>query len=388
MLRLVKRFNEQNPDVNVLMQRADWATLYNKLFVAGLGGRAPELFVVHTSALVRFAQAKFIAPIDDLVAGTGGFDISDVDANVWQGAAVDGKHYALPLDVHILGMYYNKRMFREAGVVDGKGEARPPTNREEFLDACARLTRRAEGNTNGAKGADGSPNAEQWGFVFTNLDSNLYNFMRQWDGPFFTPDESRCLLDDPRNVDALTFSVDLIRQKRVAPPPENFDSWVGFRQGKVGMAFEGIYMLADLEKQTDLEFGGAPVPQMGSNKAVWANSHNLCMRAGLNEATRQATWRFMRFLSDNSLDWAAGGQVPVRKSLRATPRFASMTVQSAFATQIPIVNYLPRLPFIFEFQTEYDTAMESALRGTLTPQNALNSATANINAIIARRRQA
>ncbi len=99
--------------------------------------------MVHTSALVRFAQAKFIAPIDDLVSGTNGFDINDVDANVWQGAAVDGKHYALPLDVHILGMYYNKRMFREAGVVDAKGEARPPTNRDEFLDACARLTRRA-----------------------------------------------------------------------------------------------------------------------------------------------------------------------------------------------------------------------------------------------------
>ncbi len=65
-------------------------------------------------------------------------------------------------------------------------------------------------------------------------------------------------------------------------------------------------MLADLEKQTDLEFGGAPVPQMGTNKAVWANSHNLCMRAGLSDAQRQATWRFMRFLSDNSLDWAAG----------------------------------------------------------------------------------
>ena len=382
MLRMVKRFNAANPDVNVLMQRADWATLYNKLFVAGLGNRAPELFVVHTSALVRFAQAKFIAPIDDLATGTSGFDIGDVDANVWAGAAVNGKHYALPLDVHILGMYYNKRMFREAGVVDANGDARPPTNRAEFLDACARLTRHASPTANG------SNVSEQWGFVFTNLDSNLYNLMRQWDGPFFTPDESRCLLDDPRNVDALAFGVDLIRGRKVAPPPENFDSWVGFRQGKVGMAFEGIYMLADLQKQTDLDFGGAPVPQMGTNKAVWANSHNLCMRTGLNDRQREATWRFMRFLSDNSLDWAEGGQVPVRKSLRATPRFASMPIQSAFATQIPIVNYLPRLPFIFEFQTEYDTAMESALRGTLTPQAALQTATSNINAIIARRRQA
>src|SRR5262245_60289160 len=59
MLRLVKRFNQQNPDVHVLMQRMDWSTYYNKLFVAGLGHRAPELFVVHTRAMLRFARAGF-----------------------------------------------------------------------------------------------------------------------------------------------------------------------------------------------------------------------------------------------------------------------------------------------------------------------------------------
>ena len=373
MLRLVQRFNKANPDVNVLMQRADWSTLYNKLFVAGIGHRAPELFVVHTSAIVRFVQANFVSAIDDLITGPNGLDTSDLDANVWQGASVGGRHYSLPLDVHVLGMYYNKRMFREAGIVDARGEPRPPTNRDEFLDACARLTKR-----------EGQP---QWGFVFTNLESNFYNLMRQWNGPILSPDESTCLLNDPRNIDALQFGVDLVRKQRVAPPPENFDSWVGFRQGKVGMAFEGIYMLADLEKQTDLDFGGAPVPQMGLNRAVWANSHNLCMRADLSDAQRQATWRFMRFLSDNSLDWAAGGQVPVRKSLRATPRFQSMTVQSAFASQVPIVNYLPRVPYIFEMMTEYDNDVERGLRGSVSPREALDAATTKINTIIARQRE-
>ena len=59
MLRLVKRFNQENPDVNVLMQRMDWATYYNKLFIAGMGHRAPELFVIHTRAMERFARAGF-----------------------------------------------------------------------------------------------------------------------------------------------------------------------------------------------------------------------------------------------------------------------------------------------------------------------------------------
>ncbi len=375
MLRIVKRFNDLNPDVNVLMQRADWATLYKKIFVAGAGGRAPEVFVLHTNAMVRFAQARFVGAVDDLIAGPDGLNVLDLDANVWQGVEVGGKHYGLPLDVHVMGMYYNKRLFRQAGIVDAHGEARPPTNRAEFLDACERITRK------------GQTGAGQWGFVFANFESNFYTLMRQWGGTFFNDDNSRCLLNDPRNVAALQFGIDMVRKLKVAPPPENFDSWIGFRQGKVGMAWEGVYMLDDLRKQTDLEFGAAPVPQMGIHPAVEANSHNICLRADLNDAQRHAAWRFARFLSDNSLDWAAGGQIPARKSLRATPRFASMTAQYALSAQIPIVDYMPRLPFVFEFVTEFDDALEHALRGSMTAQQALDTATANVNAIIARQRQ-
>ena len=377
MLRLVKRFNQENPGVNVLMQRMDWATYYNKIFVAGLGKRGPELFVVHTRALERFARAGLARPNDDLINGPLGINVNDIDANVWNGAAFGGKHYGLPLDVHAMGMYYNRKLFRDAGIVDAQGEPVPPTNRAEFMNALQKMRR---------PGIGGKP--DEYGFVFTNQEDTVYTFMRQFGGEFFTPDKSRCIMNNPQNVAALQFCVDLIRKYHYAPPPENFDAWIGFQQGKIGMAFEGIYMLADLQKQTDLDYGGAPVPQIGDQQAVWADSHNLCLRSDLRGPELEATWRFVKFLSDNSLDWADGGQIPVRKSLRATPRFQAMAVQSAFARQIPIVTYLPLLPFIFEFQTEFDTAVEKALRGTLTPQAALDLATENINKVIARRREA
>src|SRR5579883_148039 len=108
MLRMVKRFNQENPDVHVLMQRMDWATYYNKLFVAGIGQRAPEVFVIHTNNILRFAQANFVRPIDDLAAQSQA-EVADLDPNVWQGVDVGGKHYALPLDVHAMGMYYNRK---------------------------------------------------------------------------------------------------------------------------------------------------------------------------------------------------------------------------------------------------------------------------------------
>jgi multiple sugar transport system substrate-binding protein len=373
MLRLVQRFNRENPDVDVLMQRMDWATYYNKLFVAGIGDRAPEVFVLQTLAMLRFSRAKFVRPVDDLMEGPGGLNSDLIPANIWNSVETGNTHFGLPLDIWTLGMYYNKKLFRDAGIVDSAGQARPPTNQAEFLAAAQKLTRHG-------------PNGDEWGFVFTNFESNAYTIMRQFGGAFFTPDYSRCVLDNPQNVEALQFCVDLIRKYKVAPPPENFDAWIGFRQGRVGMAFEGIYMLADLQKQKDLDFGGAPVPTIGPHPAVWTGSHNLCLRSDLKGKQLSAAWRFVKFLSDHSVDWAAGGQIPARTDIRNTDRFHAMPVQSAFAREIPIVNYLPRLSFIFEFQTEFNNAVEKALRGTATPQAALAEATANINKVIARER--
>jgi multiple sugar transport system substrate-binding protein len=359
MLQMVRRFNEQNPDVQVLMQRMDWGTYYNKLFVAGLGGRAPEVFVLHTHALPRFAGAGFARPIDDLAED---IDLTDLDSNVWQATNVAGQHYGLPLDVHPLGMFINRGLFREAGVTE------IPQDAASFVAAMRRVK-------------NSGPN--RWGFVIANQESNCYTFMRQFGGEFFTPDGSRCVMNNPQNVQALEYLVQLIREEQLAPPPENFDAWIGFRQGRVGVAFEGIYMLADLQR-SDIDFEAAPVPLLGNQQAVWGGSHNLCLKEGLDERRQEASWRFMKYLSDNSLEWAEGGQVPVRKSQRDTDRFQAMGPQYQFSRQIPYLSYLPQVTFVFEFQSEFNRAVESVLRGRRSAQDALDEATANINRVIER----
>ena len=46
---------------------------------------------------------------------------------------------------------------------------------------------------------------------------------------------------------------------------------------------------------------------------------------------------------------------------------------------------MPQIPFIFEFETEFNYAVEKALRRTSTPQEAFTAATTKVNKIIARR---
>src|SRR5690606_39382779 len=110
------------------------------------------------------------------------------------------------------------------------------------LSALEKLKKAGEGKSD-----------DVWGFVFAWYRTNLYTLLRQFEGELFSEDRSATLINSPENVEALEFAVDLIHERQLAPSPEAFDAWIGFRQGRVGMIFEGIYMLRSEEHTSELQ---------------------------------------------------------------------------------------------------------------------------------------
>lgn len=373
IVKLVRQFNEENPDVQVRVQRIDWNTYYNKVFIAGLGGRSPDVFVVHESVLPRFIHAGLLEPIDRFVSGVQGLPAADFDTNAWCATHSDNRQWGIPLDVHPFGMYCNRTLFREAGLTNSAGDILIPQTREELLTAMKRLTRDTDG--------DGKP--DQWGYVMTTMRMIFQSVMAQNGGALVSNNGRTCRINSPENRETMQFFYDLIYREKVCPKPEGFDSWVGFLQGKAGIVFEGIWMLSELGK-SDLDFIGAALPQIGRQPGVWADSHVLCLSKTVGRRQQEAGWKFIKYLSDHSLEWAQTGQIPVRKSLRAAETFREMKIQNAFAALIPYVYFSPAVPYKLELDTELELAFEKVLRQTATPEEALLTAEENINKIIAR----
>jgi multiple sugar transport system substrate-binding protein len=367
MLQIVRQFNEANPDVRVSMQRMDWATYYNKLMVAAMDGRGPEVFVVHASALPRMHRAGFVSDVRDLF-DSGKIPAGDYEPYVLQQVRYGDAMAGVPLDIHPQGMYVNKAMLASIGL------DHPPTNREEFLRAARELRRDTD--------RDGQP--DDWGFALTMWRNNFQSLVPQFGGRF-VDDKGNADLACPGNVRALEFMGTLAKEHLV-PPPENGLGWVGYRQKRLAMVFEGVYMLGDLKRLNDLPYEGAPMPTIGDHPGTMADSHTLCIRRGISPERRKAAERFIAFLSEHSLEWADAGQVPARRSIRDTPEFRSMQVQSAFARQIPHVMYQPRITSLFEFLLEIDLAVEKVMRGRATPEEALRVANANAQRFIDRDR--
>ena len=374
MEKLVSRFQRENPGIRVDMQIIPWAQYYDKLTLGLAFDKGPQVFICHANRLPEFAQHKAFKPLDSLLGSSEGLPTSDFVEQAWMAAKFENAAYGVPLDCHPIGLYYNRKLFREAGVVDSHGEAAPPRTYEEFIAAGKKLTRDVN--------HDGRP--EQWAFAFTWLHSNWYTFAFQHGGSSLTPDLSRSAMAGDAALAATRQMREIVDVHRVAPRPEGVDAWLGFRQGRVAMALEGIYMLADLEKTANLDYGGAPVPQFGPRRAAWAGSHMICLPARLGPADTPSAWKFVRFLSENSLDWAAGGQVPARKSLIRTERFRRMRVQSAFAGQLSHVSYEPASPSMTEISPFVTAAIEAAMLGLKSPEAAMAEAAARINRVLAR----
>ncbi len=373
MEKIVKQL-ERETGIRVKMQIIPWSTYYDKLVLSLAYGGAPDVFICHANRIAEFARYGVFRPLDDLIQADKGFNSSDFLPNIWKAGQYEGKQVGLPLDCHPQGLYYNLGLFREAGIVDAQGNPKPPETWEEFLDAARRLTKDKDG--------DGRP--DQWGFAFTWLRTNWITFISQHGGSILSPDLKRAVLAESPAVRATQQMCDIINRYGVAPKPEGFDSWMGFRQGRVAMAIEGIYMLSSVEEQKGLEYAGAPVPSFGPRRAVWGGSHMLCMPKDLSPERAQLVWRFMRYLSDHSLDWAEGGQIPVRRSLLNQSRFRRMRVQYAFAKQLPYVVFEPASHKSTEIMPFYDAAIEAALLGIKSPQDALNEAARRIQQVLDR----
>ncbi len=375
MTGMIKQFEQENPDIDVRMQIIPWGTYYDKLTLALAYGGAPDVFIMQAARFPEFASFHTLHPVADVLADAQPpLTEKDFAAVPWHESFYQGTQYALPLDTHPMGLYYNTKLFQDAGIVDTHGRAKPPATLPEFLADAKKLTR----------DTDGSGRPTQWGFAFTFEHTNWLTFADQFGGGIVTPDGRHGAMASPGSLQATHLMCDLIYKYKVAPKPEGIDSWLALRQGKVAMAMEGIYQLSSLKETTGLQFAGAPVPQFGPDKGVWGGSHLLCQPAGIDPAHARAAGRLMRFLSNHSLTWGLGGQIPARVAIARLPQFQDQPVQAQFDREIGYVDYDPQVPKANALNQFADPAIDAALSQMQTPEDAMRDADRRINQVLAR----
>jgi raffinose/stachyose/melibiose transport system substrate-binding protein len=132
----IKEFQAAHPNVTIKSTVLENEAYKAKLTTVTQSGKAPDLFATWGGGVLK-------QQVDaDLVKDLSG-DAADVLPNFTTASLAayqfDGKTYALPYDIGMVGFWYNKKLFSKAGITE------PPATWAAFLDDVKKL--KASGTT-------------------------------------------------------------------------------------------------------------------------------------------------------------------------------------------------------------------------------------------------
>ena len=114
-VKLIEKFEELNPDIDVVMDYSDWSGYWTKLPAQVAGGQTPDVFQMDYAYLSQYAENGVLAELDSYIAD-GSLDMSDVSENVLASGQVNGKTYAISTGTNAPAMLYRKDILDELGL--------------------------------------------------------------------------------------------------------------------------------------------------------------------------------------------------------------------------------------------------------------------------------
>ncbi|MDO5377522.1 MAG: extracellular solute-binding protein [Clostridia bacterium] len=114
-VKLIEKFEELNPDIDVVMDYSDWTGYWTKLPAQVAGGQTPDVFQMDYAYLSQYAENGVLAPLDGYIAD-GSLDMSNVSENVVASGQVKGTTYAISTGTNAPAMLYRKDILDELGL--------------------------------------------------------------------------------------------------------------------------------------------------------------------------------------------------------------------------------------------------------------------------------
>jgi multiple sugar transport system substrate-binding protein len=304
---LIKKFEAENPDITVNQTTFPYADYRTKVAAAIPAGEGPDVVQLFYGWLNDYVEADLITPLP-----TDVFPPQKIRAEFFpmvQAMEKDGAYMALPTAVRSLALFYNKRLFKEAGI------AGPPKTLDELVSIAQKLTKK-----------DASGNITQVG-ITTGMNAQDHHWwreglVRQFGGTPYTDDYKTVTYDDAAGVAALKWYSDLETKYGVTKAGFMDQGQAAFKAGRAGMHIDGSFRIGALEKTRGLDWGVAELP--AGPTGIKSNYSSYWVNAITTKAQgekRAAALKFLAFItSDEAMQiWLdTVGELPAKPSAALT----------------------------------------------------------------------
>ncbi|WP_315093720.1 extracellular solute-binding protein [uncultured Cellulomonas sp.] len=311
------------------------APYYTKLAMASVGGRSPDVAIMHASRVAGYAPGGLLDPWDlDLLAEFG-VEESNFLERVWAKGGLEGEQFSIALDSHPFVMMYNLDVADQAGVLGSDGQLAPIESPDQFLEV-ARAMQAVTGKHGLSYGYLGD-GAQMWRLFYT--------FYKQHGADFDLSGE-KAVVDKDAAVASLEFIQQLL-DGTVATASGDYGTAVSeFMSGESGMFFTGVWELPTA-KNSGLSIDAQPIPTLFGTPAAYADSHAFTLphQSTPDPEQRRASYQFVADLLQNSLGWAEAGHIPAYQPIVDSPDYQALLPQAHYAPAAEILNYDPEAWF-------------------------------------------
>ena len=365
-------FNKENPALKVApIYAGSYQDTIVKALTAHKAGTPPVASVLLSTDTFTLIDEDAVVPIDNF--------IKTAEDKAWIGSfykafllngQVGGKTWGVPFQRSTIVLYWNKELFKEAGLDPNKA----PATWAEMVDMATRLTKK-----------DAAGKVTQYGIQVPSSGFPYWlfqGFTTQNDVILANEAGNQVHYDDPKVIEALQFWVDLSRKQGVHPA--GVVEWgttpKDFMEKKVAMIWTTTGNLTNIRSNAKFDFGVAMLPA-GKKRGSPTGGGNFFIFKKATPAQQEAAFRFARWLTtpERAAQWGIDtGYVAVTPAAWDTP--AMKKYAADFAPASVARDQLPHA--VAELSTHdnqrvtkaLNDGLQAALTGAKTPEQAMKDA--------------
>ena len=380
---LVADFMKANPDIKV---NAIYAGNYNdariKALAALKSGKPAQMSVMFSIDIYELIEQGAIVAFDDIVeTAEEKAWLKKFYPSLMENGMTQGKVWGIPFQRSTIVMYYNKDAFRDSGL----DPANAPATWDELVSMGKKLVKKSGGQT------------VRWGAMIPSTGYPYWMFgalTKQNGQVLMNADGNKTYFDAPATVEALQYWRDLGNKHGVMP--SGTIEWgtlrKNFLEGKTAIMWHSTGNLTVVKKKAKFDFGVAMLPAKKS-RGTPTGGGNFYIFKKSSPAERKAAMKLIRFLTEpaRTAEWSMKtgyiGTRPdayqtdvLKKYVAGFPPAAVARDQLKFATAELSTYQTGRVRKLL------DDAIQAALVGTKSPQDALGAAQKQADRLLKRYR--
>jgi multiple sugar transport system substrate-binding protein len=355
----IDEYNATNPEYKVKIVAMEGSVYSNKLATVTRSGKGvPDIALIASESVSTYQAQDMLEPWDKYIDGTE-VKAENYIEEAWNVGEADGERYGLPATMGSWVMYYNKDLvnkYAPGAVDDGI------VTYEEIDKAGA------------AAKADGI-----YAYGFSWPMQNFNNLYLQMGGQFSS--NSKPTIDNDTAAATIQKFKDYRDQGFMNKNGEDVNKL--FNNGKVIFLPEGTWMLSQMSKITDFDWGETFTPQWDANNIIQGSGADQFTMFKSKERSGEkikGIVDFITWLQGNQLEWIKSGANPTALGMLDDEEYVDMPQSFLLKTEearsaVKIITD-PGSSYIF---TEIDNSAWDMIQGKTDIKDGLKKIQQTVN---------